>query len=188
MITRIREVRRARGMTLGDVAQACDPPTTPQTIGRLETGTRTVSIGWLNRIAEALGVDAANLVEDSGDKAELSVIAVLGASGATAPKRAGVVVAPRPKGGQVAITVSASDGDYRAGDEIWCDTVEAADFGRALNKDVLVPRPAGRFLFGRLIDRDQGRLQLLPPGAGGRQQIVANPPWIAVATRLVRAL
>ena len=45
MITRIREVRRARGMTLDDVAKACVPPTTPQTIGRLETGTRTVSVG-----------------------------------------------------------------------------------------------------------------------------------------------
>jgi transcriptional regulator with XRE-family HTH domain len=189
MITRIREVRRARGMTLDDVAQACKPPTTPQTIGRLETGTRTVSIGWLNRIAEALGVEAADLVDGGGgDKAELPVIAVLGVHGASAPRRTAVVVAPRPKPGQVAITVLASNGDYRAGDEIWCDMVEPDGFGAALNRDVLVPRPAGRFLFGRLIDRDGERLQLLPPGAGGRQQIVANPPWIAVATRLVRGL
>jgi len=175
-------------MTLDDVARACRPPTTPQTIGRLETGTRTVSIGWLNRIADALGVDAADLVEGGGDKAELPVVAILGASGAAAPKRTAVVVAPRPKGNQVAITVAASNGDYRAGDEIWCDTVEPDSFGSALNKDVLVPRPAGRFLFGRLIDRDEDRLQLLPPGAGGRQQVVANPPWIAVATKLVRGL
>lgn len=188
MITRIREVRRARGMTLEDVAQACSPPTTPQTIGRLETGTRTVSIGWLNRIADALGVDAADLVEGGGEKAELPVAAVLGAGGATAPRRSSVVVGPRPKGGQVAITVSASNGDYRAGDEIWCETLEPDSFGGALNKDILVPRPAGRFLFGRLIDRDAERLQILPPGAGGRQQVIANPPWIAVAMKLVRSL
>ena len=175
-------------MTLDDVAQACSPPTTPQTIGRLETGTRTVSIGWLNRIAEALGVEASDLVEAGGDKAELPVVAILGVNGATAPKRTAVVVPPRPKGRQVAIIVSASDGDYRAGDEIWCDSVEPEEFGRALNRDVLVPRPAGRFLFGRLIDRDEGRLQLLPPGAGGRQQVIANPPWIAIATKLVRNL
>ena len=73
-------------------------------------------------------------------------------------------------------------------DEIWCEVVESIGFGAALNRDVLVPRPAGRFLFGRLIDRDGERLQLLPPGTGGRQQIVANPPWIAVATKLVRLL
>jgi transcriptional regulator with XRE-family HTH domain len=187
MITRIREVRRARGMTLDDVARACDPPTTPQTIGRLETGTRTVSVGWLNRIAKALGVEAQDLVE-GGETAELKVAAVLGSTGATAPRRAAIVVPPHSEEGQIALLVSASVGDYRAGDEIWCDTLTPDQFGRALNRDVLVPRPAGRFLFGRLIDRDEERLQLLPPGAGGRQQIVANPPWLAVASRLVRSL
>ncbi|MEO6248762.1 MAG: helix-turn-helix transcriptional regulator [Sphingomicrobium sp.] len=187
MITRIREVRRARGMTLDEVAKACAPPTTPQTVGRLETGTRTVSVGWLNRIAAALGVDAADLV-DRPDKAELPVIAVLGANGAAAPRRIGVVIPPHPAAGEVAITVSASTGDYRAGDEIWCAQRDPGEFGQALNRDVLVPRPAGRFLFGRLIARDGDKLQLLPPGAGGRQQVVSNPPWIAVATRLVRTL
>lgn len=187
MITRIREVRRARGMTLDDVAKACAPPTTPQTIGRLETGTRTVSVGWLNRIAAALGVDAADLV-DHPERGELPVVAVLGANGATAPRKQALVVSPRPTPGQIAMTVSASVGDYRAGDEIWCERLEPEQFGQALNRDVLVPRPAGRFLFGRLIGRDEGKLHLLPPGAGGRQSVVADPPWAAVAVRLVRAL
>ena len=189
MITRIREVRRARKMTLDDVARACEPPTTPQTIGRLETGTRTVSVGWLNRIAKALGVEASDLVEaGGGNKAELPVAAVLGGSGANAPRKTSIVVPPRPKPGEIALTVSASIGDYRAGDEIWCETLEPEEFGRALNRDVLVPRPAGRFLFGRLINRDSEKLQILPLEAGGRQQVVANPAWIAAATRLVRAL
>jgi transcriptional regulator with XRE-family HTH domain len=187
MITRIREVRRARGMTLDEVARACVPPTTPQTIGRLETGTRTVSVGWLNRIAQALRVDAADLV-DYPDHGELPVIAVLGANGATAPKKQALVVPPRPAGSQVAMTVSTSVGDYRAGDEIWCERLEPEDFANALNRDVLVPRPAGRFLFGRLIGREDGKLHLLPPGAGGRQSVVADPPWAAVAVKLVRVL
>ena len=187
MITRIREVRRARGMTLDEVARACEPPTTPQTIGRLETGTRTVSVGWLNRIAKALGADASDLVQ-GGETVELKVAAVLGPAGANAPKRAAVAVPPRIDAGQVAVIVAASVGDYRAGDEIWCETLAPEDYGRALNRDVLVPRPAGRFLFGRLINRDDERLQILPLEAGGRQQVVANPPWLAVAVRLVRSL
>ena len=187
MITRIREVRRARGMTLDDVAKACIPPTTPQTVGRLETGTRTVSVGWLNRIAAALRVDAADLV-DHPERSELPVAAILGANGVTAPKKQALVVAPRPAAGQIAMTVSASVGDYRAGDEIWCERLDPEQFGQALNRDVLVPRPAGRFLFGRLIGRDGGKLHLLPPGAGGRQSVVTDPPWAAVAVRLVRAL
>lgn len=187
MITRIREVRRARNMTLEDVARACDPSTTPQTIGRLETGTRTVSVGWLNRIARALGVDAQDLVQ-AGATSDLAVAAVLGSNGASAPRRASIVVPPRIAEGQVAITVAASIGEYRAGDEIWCETLAPEDYGRALNRDVLIPRPAGRFLFGRMINRDDEKLQLLPLEAGGRQQVVANPPWIAVATKLVRSL
>ncbi len=187
MITRIREVRRARGMTLDEVAKACTPPTTPQTIGRLETGTRTVSVGWLNRIAEALKVDAADLV-DHPEHAELPVVAVLGANGATAPKRQALVVPPKVGAGQIAMTVSASVGDYRAGDEVWLERLDPEEFAGALNRDLLVPRPAGRFLFGRLIGREDGKLHLLPPGAGGRQSVVADPAWAAVAVKLVRAL
>ena len=187
MITRIREVRRARGMTLDDVARKCEPRTTAQTIGRLETGTRTVSIGWLNRIAKALGVDAQDIVQ-GGEGIELNVAALLGPGGAVAPKRAAIIVPPRIEDGQIGLTVAASVGDYRSGDEIWCDTLEPHDYAKALNRDVLIPRPAGRFLFGRLINRDEETLQILPLEAGGRQQIVANPPWIAVAARLVRTL
>src|SRR3982750_1395447 len=187
MITRIRDVRRARGMTLDDVAQACDPPTTPQTIGRLETGTRTVSIGWLNRIAKALGGEAQDLVH-GGEAAELNVAAILGPGGAIAPRKAAIVAPPRIDDGQIAVLVGASIGEYRAGDEIWCDTLAAEDYARALNRDVLVPRPAGRFLFGRLIDRDDEGLQILPPGAGGPPQNVLNPAGLGISIRLVRSL
>ena len=86
------------------------------------------------------------------------------------------------------MTVAASVGDYRSGDEIWCDTLQPGEYAQALNRDVLVPRPAGRFLFGRLINRDEEKLQILPLEAGGRQQVVANPPWLAVASKLVRSL
>src|SRR3569833_1336650 len=103
MITRIREVRKARGLTLEDVARRCIPETTPQTIGRLETGTRTVSVGWLNRIAKALGVDAQDLVATGDAQPELKVAAVIGASGAAAPRKAAIVIPPRVMDSQVAI-------------------------------------------------------------------------------------
>ena len=51
--------------------------------------------------------------------------------------------------------VDAGVGDYRAGDEIWCRPLAPEDYALALNRDVLVPRPAGRFLFGRLIGREE---------------------------------
>ena len=187
MITRIREVRRARGLTLDDVARRCEPQTTPQTIGRLETGTRTVSVGWLNRIAKALGVGSQDLIDD-GENAELKVAAILGASGARPPRKSAIVVSPRIDDGQVAVLVASSVGDYRAGDELWCEILRVQDYARALNRDVLVPRPVDRFLFGRLINRDEDKLQILPPGAGDRQQVVANHGGLAMAVKLVRSL
>lgn len=187
MITRIREVRRAKGMTLDDVARRCDPPTTAQTIGRLETGTRTVSVKWLNRIAMALGVTAADLVDLPG-REHIAVAAYLGADGAYAPGRASHFVAPLIEGEMVGLRIMASIGDYRAGDEIWCARIRPDQFASALNRDVLFPRPAGRYLFGRLIGREGDRLQMLPLNPGARQQILTDPPWAAVATRLVRNL
>ncbi|HEY0446726.1 MAG TPA: helix-turn-helix transcriptional regulator [Allosphingosinicella sp.] len=187
MITRIREVRRAKKMTLQDVADRCEPRTTPQTIGRLETGTRTVSVGWLNRIAKALGVEAADLVQ-LPDRQDIPVAAVLDHDGAHAPRREGVVIPPQPVAGLVAVTVSAGVGDYRSGDEIWLSRIGPEAFAGAMNRDVLLPRPAGRFLFGRLIGREEGKLHVLPLGSGQRQLVVANPPWAAVAVRLIRDL
>src|SRR3954471_11191529 len=111
MITAIREARRAKGMTLDDVAQRCVPPTTAQTIGRLETGTRTVSVGWLNRIAAALEVDAADLVH-LPERPEIAVAAMLDAGGAQAPRRPAMVVPPRGEPGMVAVTVTGAIGEY----------------------------------------------------------------------------
>ena len=187
MITRIREVRRARGLTLDDVARRCTPPTTPQTIGRLETGTRTVSVGWLNRIAKALGVEAADLVT-LPEREDIPLAATLDHDGAHAPRREGVAVPPAPSPGLVAMTVSAGVGDYRSGDEIWLSRLAPEDYASALNRDMLVPRPAGRFVFGRLIGREGARIQILPLGAGGKQQVFDDPPWAAVAVKLIRSL
>jgi len=187
VITRIRDVRRAKGLTLAEVAERCVPPTTAQTIGRLETGTRTVSVTWLNRIAKALGVEAADLVT-LPDVADLPVAAILSTAGVVAPRQPSVVTPPRPEAGALAMIVEAGIGDYRAGDTIWLERLAPEAFAHALNRDVLLPRPAGRFLFGRLIGRDPDRLHILPLAGGGRQQVLADPPWLAVAAQLVRPL
>jgi transcriptional regulator with XRE-family HTH domain len=187
MITCIREVRRAKGLTLLDVAHRCDPPTTAQTIGRLETGTRTVSVGWLNRIAHALETDAADLIR-TPDKAELPVAALLGRDGAQAPAKPLAATPPQPGTDTIAILVEQSVGDYRAGDMIWCDRIAPDQFGRALNRDILVPRPGGRFAFGRMIGLESDRMLLLPLTSGARQTVIVDAPWLGVARRLVRDL
>ena len=191
MLVRIREVRKAKRLTLLDVAERCVPPTTAQTIGRLETGMRNVTVPWLNRIAAALGVTPDDLTTHP-ERHDVPVAAILAADGAVAPTRAATLLSPAPGPAMLGLQVHVALGDYRAGDELWLERIEAADFASALNRDVLVPRAAGRFAFGRLLatapaDNDTARLQILPLAAGARQ-IVADAPWIAVARTLVRTL
>jgi transcriptional regulator with XRE-family HTH domain len=187
MITAIRDVRRAKGLTLEEVARRCVPPTTAQTIGRLETGTRTVSVGWLNRIAAALGVEAADLVT-LPDRPDVPVAAALGPEGARAPTRTQLSRAPIARGELVAVMVTAGVGDYRAGDVLWCERLAPERFGEALHRDVLAPQPGGRFVFGRLIGCVGQALTVLPPGAGERPYEVEEAPWLARAETLIRAL
>jgi transcriptional regulator with XRE-family HTH domain len=190
MINRIRDVRREKAMTLADVAAACQPPTTAQTIGRLETGMRTLSLGWMNRIAGALGVEPGLLL--AHDEAERPmIVARLTASGAEALTKPAEAILPTAlvgERGMMALRIEASVGDYRSGDQVWLREIAPEAYARQLNRDVLVPRPGGRFAFGRMVQRDGRRIALLPAGHGQRQVVIDAPAWLAAAEVLVRRL
>jgi transcriptional regulator with XRE-family HTH domain len=190
MINRIRDIRQEKGLTLADVAARCSPPTTAQTIGRLETGMRNLSLSWMNRIAKALQVDSELLVK--GDQeAQPKLVARLvetGAEALSAPRDAILPTALAHEGALLALAVEHSAGEYRAGDQLWLRRVDEEDWARLINRDVLVPRSGGRYAFGRLIDRDERRVAILPPGLGQRQVIIDHPAWLAAAEMLVRKL
>jgi len=190
VINRIRDIRKQKGMTLAEVAAACDPPTTAQTIGRLETGMRNLSLVWMNRIAAALEVDPELLVKGASSE-QTQIVARLTEAGAEALPSPRDAILPIELGGDaplVCLTVDAPQGEYRTGDQLWLRQIEPEDAAKLINRDVLVPRSGGRFAFGRLIDRKDRLVGLLPPGAGQRQIVVDNPAWIAVAEMLVRKL
>lgn len=193
MINRIREIRKAKGMTLADLAEACSPPTTAQTIGRLETGTRNLSTKWMDRIGAALEVDPQVLVRSEAQP-RAQVIAELGSAEAealAAPREAVLPTEIAGQGGEemmVVLDITASVGEYRAGDKLWLKQINPEETGEAMNRDCLVPRAGGRFTFGRLIDRQGSLVGILPCQSGMKQQVIDNPPWIAVATMLVRPL
>jgi len=190
VINRIRDVRKEMGMTLAEVAAACRPPTTAQTIGRLETGMRNLSLDWMNRIAAALGVEPETLLKGN-DAAAPQVVARLTEAGAEAlgaPRDAILPTQLDTGAPLVCLTVEASQGEYRAGDQLWLRQVAPEDAAKVINRDVLVPRSGGRFAFGRLIDRQGSLVGLLPPGIGQRQVVIDGPAWLAVAEMLVRKL
>ena len=190
MINRIRDIRKEKRLTLAEVAARCSPPTTAQTIGRLETGMRNLSLDWMNRIAAALQVEPESLVRGA-DRHVPKVVAKLTDTGAVAlsAPRDAVLPTDLPTAGELmALAVEASAGEYRAGDQVWLREVPEEDQGLLINREVLAPRPGGRFAFGRLVDKNESRVALLPPGSGQRQVVIERPAWLAVAEMLVRKL
>ena len=190
MINRIRDIRKQKGWTLSDLAEACDPPTTPQTVGRLETGMRNLSLKWMERIAAALGVEPEMLVR-SEKAAHPQIVATLAAGGAEAPDKTRDAILATDLGGDgvlVVLDIAYPHGEYRPGDQLWLRQLAPEDAGRAINHDVLVPKKGGRFAFGRLIDRQGKLVGILPPGHGQKQDVVNDPAWLAVAEMLVRRL
>ena len=190
MINRIRDIRREKGLTLADVAAACTPATTAQTIGRLETGMRNLSLAWMERIAAALEVDPEMLVRGE-QAARAQIVARLGDGGAealTTPHDAILPTELESGAPLVCMVIEAAQGEYRAGDQLWLRQCPPEDAHRMVNRDVLTPRKGGRFAFGRLIDRQGTMIGLLPPGIGQRQIVIDNPAWLAVAEMLVRKL
>ena len=190
MINRIRDIRKQKGLTLTEVAERCDPPTTAQTIGRLETGMRNLSLAWMNRIAAALQVDPQMLVKGEG-AAHPQIVARLSESGAEAlssPRDAMLPSELHSGAPFVCLLVESAQGEYRAGDQIWLRQLPPEEAPKMINRDVLAPRSGGRFAFGRLIDRQGSKVGLLPPGAGQRQIVIDKPAWLATAEMLVRKL
>ena len=193
MINRIREIRKARGLTLAQLAAACDPPTTAQTVGRLETGMRTLSINWMDRLASALGVDPQTLVR-SETQERPAVIAELALGEVVALPRPRELVMPHElahgpgDSPMLVIEVAGSVGEYRTGDLIWLRRVAPAEAGSVVNRDCLVARAGGRLVFGRVIDARGSLVGVLPVQSGHKQQVIDSPEWIAVTEMLVRKL
>ena len=190
MINRIRDIRKEKGMTLAEVAAACQPPTTAQTIGRLETGMRNLSLVWMNRIGAALNVDPESLVKAEG-AVHPQIIARLSDGGAEALAKPRDAILPTElgqRGDLVCLSIEAAQGEYRSGDQLWMRRAAPDEAAMLVNRDILAPRSGGRFAFGRLIDRQGSMIGLLPPGMGHRQIVIDSPAWIAVAEMLVRKL
>lgn len=190
MINRIRDIRKQKGLTLAEVASACKPPTTAQTIGRLETGMRNLSLVWMNRIGAALGVEPETLVKsDEGTPAKVVArLTECGAEALTSPRDAILPTELVNGSSLLCLAVEVGQGEYRSGDQIWMREIDIENAANHVNRDVLAPRSGGRFAFGRLFDTEGTRVGILPPGLGQRQIVVDNPPFIAVAEMLVRKL
>jgi hypothetical protein len=152
---------------------------------------RNLSLQWMERIAGALEVDPEMLVRSESNDAP-QVVARLGANGPDALEETqdALLVTQISGSGDplIVLEIDYPHGEYRPGDQLWMRQIDPEDAAKAINRDVLVPKKAGRFAFGRLIDRRNDLGGILPPGHGEKQEVVSDPAWIGMAEMLVRRL
>lgn len=186
---RIRRMRQRRGLTLKQVADAIRPePTTPQTIGRLEKGVRTVSVDWLAKIAEVLDCHVADLIDEPASQ-DISLLGAAMADGHVhAAANVGVETRP-PAHDPVAVRMSESAGPYQAGDIVICNRSLGPDLSGCLGRDCLARTDTGETLFGRLAaGRRDGSFTLVPPRPGASIRYDLSLDWAAAAVSLIRSL
>lgn len=61
---RLKELRESRGLSQGKLAAMMVPPSSAQMIGMLEAGKRELTLGWMIRLGEVLGVQPREFVPD----------------------------------------------------------------------------------------------------------------------------
>lgn len=185
--SRIREIRKARGLTLQQVAELAD--TTAQTIGRLETGMRTLSIDWVKRIALALDADPSELLSlpREGDLEITGRIAIDG----SVVHHSGGTVAPRLLAGDpIVLRMEQNAGAYREGDVVVCDRKNGGvRFSDKIDHDCLVSLDDGRQIFARVISSTVGDcVDLVPIVQDGAVLRNVSADNIAPAVLLLRQL
>jgi transcriptional regulator with XRE-family HTH domain len=187
MKTRIREIRRAKGLTLQELAEKIRPePTTAQTIGRLETGARKTTLDWLVKIADALEVHPSELV-DFGGEDEIPVMGLLTQGGHVAPAGAESLHLTAPARHPVAIKVAHPFGDFEVGDTLVCETARGPDLDDCVGRDCLATTAEGDRVFGRLIKgRGTDRYTVVPLGDEGEVVYDAALKWAARPVMLLR--
>ncbi len=182
MRNNIREIRKQKGLTLHQVAARIRPqPTTAQTIGRLETGSRKVTLDWLEKIAAALQCSVAELMPMDGD-GPVPFAGTLSTGGEIIPA-AGETLSLQPPGDNaVALKIAQPAADFQVGDTVICLPVPVAEAARLVGKECLAELEDRRRLYGRLLaGTEPGRYTVV--GMGDAAAVVYNAVLRSLARR-----
>lgn len=180
MTTRIREVRKRRSLTLQALAEKVG--TTPQTIQRLETNNMTVSVDWLLRIAEALNLSPADLLEVEHQRRVLRYLGDVDTAGTITSATSGGepnIAIELPCADPVAVTVKAQLGPFAEGTILVADKLEAKDHTTADGRDCLVSLTSGPLLFRRIVVNGDGTKAFVPYADRAIVERDLDIDWIA---------
>ena len=177
MKNRIRLYRRQQDMTLKDLADAVG--TTPQTISRLETEVMTLSADWLERLATALSVHPADLL-DAPERPDVALLGLVDAGGQI--MRAGEadrVIFEARGASLVAVKLAQAYGPYRAGEILVANRMEGDDIENALSHDCLCCLSDGRVVLRRVVRGNDRTYTLVPLEPGEDIRYNQSLRWVA---------
>ncbi len=164
MQTRIRQMRKARGLTLQQLAARTN--TTAQTIQRLETGNMTVSIDWLEKLSRALDIHPVDLLE-GGARGDIPLLGRIEGNGAlhkpaSALNEESSFRISIPAIDPVAISVSRTIGPYGKDAILIAERFYGRSMSNALGCDGLAHLASGATLLRRIIRGSGERFTLVP--------------------------
>lgn len=186
MRSRIREIRKAKGLTLAEVAERIKPePSTAQTIGRLETGMRTLSVDWLNRIARALDVEPTELIT-LPQQADCPLKGEIHKDGSVHAVPMEMIDLRMAAKDPLALRVSEVFGNFLPGDILICDRVPGDTLHLLDGEDCLIETVDGLSCFGRLLAEPNGSISLATSPPKARVYRDLRPVWGAKMVMLIR--
>jgi transcriptional regulator with XRE-family HTH domain len=189
MATRIRDIRKTRGLTLQQLADAVG--TTAQTIQRLETANMTVSLDWLLRIAAALDLTAADLLDGNNGR-RIQFLGMLGVDDSVMSSSpdgcCDRITIELPQGAPVAVKLSERMGDFEPGTILVAERIEKDDWRKSDGLDCLVSDSQGRVALRRIVYDTKGKVTLVQMSNDGAVERNPQISWIAPLKAAVRYL
>lgn len=174
-------------MTLQNLAQLVG--TTAQTIQRLETNNMTVSLDWLERIADAFGVPVTELLVDSRSQ-KISLLGEIDATGELRPSPGATsgydLSLAIPAEFPVAARVSSDLGGFVAGTLLIGGKIAIDATTRLAQRDCLVALNSGRMMLCKVTIDDRG-VELHGSNCFS-DDADANVDWVAPVVMAVRYL
>ena len=187
MTTHIRQIRKLRGLTLQDLADKVG--TTPQTIQRLETNSMTVSLAWLERIGQALGMNPAMLLQ-SYAAPTVPLVGELGGDGTVRrvdgqkiPRSVQIAV---PVDDPIAVSLKDRFGPHESGTLLIATRLLVTKNKIADGRDCLIELTGGRLLFRRIVYAKAGATAYVPYEDGSVVERNLDIAWIAPVVMAVR--
>lgn len=186
--TRIRELRKRRGLTLQQLADMIG--TTAQTVQRLETANMTVSTDWLERFANAFGVHPAELIAGGSRHAPewLGALNRDGALTAESGEAAESFTLDIPAADAVAVRLTHAIGPYPGGSILIADRLRGRDMANAHGCDCLAALETGALVLRRAIAGQGDTVTLVPLAAGQTVQYDQRVRWLGRLVMTVRYL